>query len=78
LGGVPRNILSDNMKQYIGKNDRYEYKFQELADQWAVHYNTNLTATRPRKPKDYGNKKIMEINLSKQFINRLFTTKKFA
>ena len=52
LGGVPRNILSDNMKQYIGKNDRYEYKFQELADQWAVHYNTNLTATRPRKPKD--------------------------
>lgn len=52
LGGVPRNVLSDNMKQYIGKNDRYEYKFQELADQWAVHYNTNLKATRPRKPKD--------------------------
>lgn len=52
LGGVPRNILSDNMKQYIGKNDRYEYRFQELADQWAVHYNTNLKATRPRKPKD--------------------------
>jgi transposase len=52
LGGVPRNVLSDNMKQYIEKNDRYEYKFQELADQWAVHYNTNLKATRPRKPKD--------------------------
>lgn len=52
LGGVPRNILSDNMKQFVGKNHRYEYKFQELADQWAVHYNTNLEATRPRKPKD--------------------------
>ena len=52
LGGTPRNILSDNMKQIVGKNMRYEYKFQELADQWAVHYNTNLTATRPRKPKD--------------------------
>jgi transposase len=52
LGGVPKNILSDNMKQYVDKNSRYEYKFQELADQWAVHYNTNLLATRPRKPKD--------------------------
>ena len=40
------------MKQFVGKNQRYEYKFQELADQWAVHNNTNLEATRPRKPKD--------------------------
>lgn len=40
------------MKQLVGKNLRYEYRFQELADQWAVHYNTNLVATRPRKPKD--------------------------
>lgn len=52
LGGVPRNILSDNMKQYIHKNDRYEYTFQELAIQWSVHYNTNLDVTRPAKPKD--------------------------
>jgi transposase len=52
LGGVPKNILSDNMKQYVKKNDRYEFTFQELADQWCVHYNTNLDATRPRKPKD--------------------------
>jgi len=52
LGGVPRNILSDNMKQYIQKNNRYEYIFQQLAEQWSVHYNTNLDATRPRKPKD--------------------------
>lgn len=52
LGGTPRNVLSDNMKQFVGKNHRYEYKFQELADQWALHYNTNLEATRPRKPKD--------------------------
>lgn len=52
LGGVPKNILSDNMKQYITKNHRYEYSFTQLAEQWAVHYNTNLDATRPRKPKD--------------------------
>jgi transposase len=52
FGGVTRNILSDNMKQVVEKNQRYEYSFQELADQWSVHYNTNLEATRPRKPKD--------------------------
>ena len=52
LGGVPLNLLSDNMKQYVEKNSRYEFKFQELAQQWSVHYNINLDATRPRKPKD--------------------------
>ncbi len=52
MGGVPRNIKSDNMRQYMVKNERYEYAFTELAEQWGVHYNTNLTATRPYKPKD--------------------------
>lgn len=52
LGGVPRNIMSDNMKQIVHKNERYEFSFQELASQWALYYNTNLVATRPRKPKD--------------------------
>lgn len=52
FGGVPKNVLSDNMKQYVKKNMRYEFTFQELACQWSVHYNTNLDATRPSKPKD--------------------------
>lgn len=52
LGGVPRNVLSDNMKQFVIKNNRYEYTFPELIEQWSAHYNTNLEATRPRKPKD--------------------------
>ena len=52
LGGVTRNVLSDNMKQYILKNQKYEFTFSELVNQWSVHYNTNLEATRPRAPKD--------------------------
>ena len=40
------------MKQYIVKNQRYEYTFAELAIQWALQYNINPNATRPRKPKD--------------------------
>ena len=52
FGGSTRNTLSDNMKQYILKNERYEFKFSEMVDQWSAHYGTNLIATRPRKPKD--------------------------
>ena len=52
MGGVPRNVLSDNMRQYVIKNSRYEYTFTELAVQWSVHYGTNLEATRIHRPKD--------------------------
>jgi transposase len=52
LGGVPRNVKSDNMRQFITKNSRYEFAFPVLAEQWSLHYNTALAATRPRKPKD--------------------------
>jgi transposase len=52
LGGVTRNVKSDNMRQFITKNSRYEFTFTELAEQWSLFYNTALAATRPRKPKD--------------------------
>jgi transposase len=52
LGGVTRNVKSDNMRQFITKNSRYEFTFTELAEQWSLYYNTALAATRPRKPKD--------------------------
>ncbi len=52
LGGVPQNALSDNMKQYVHKSNRYEPVFSEVSQQWGVHYNTNLVATRVGKPKD--------------------------
>ncbi|GHT63928.1 transposase [Bacteroidia bacterium] len=52
IGGVPQNILSDNMKQYVIKANRYEPSFNDMAEQWAVYYNTTLSSTRVRKPKD--------------------------
>ena len=52
LGGAPRTITRDNMKQYVIKNSRYEFSFAEVVNQWALHYRTDLEATRPRKPKD--------------------------
>lgn len=52
FGGGPRSILSDNMKQYVKKSNRYEPIFTESSEQWALHYHTSLFATRPGKPKD--------------------------
>ena len=52
IKGIPKRILSDNMKQYVQKSSRYEPTFNTLADEWATHYGVHLTATRVRKPKD--------------------------
>ena len=77
IEGVPRNILSDNMKQYVKKNIKYEFKFSEMVDQWALHYNTNLEATRPRKPKDKptaeNNVRISYLRVYAKLRNEVFT-----
>ena len=52
MGGIPRNVLSDNMRQWVIKNSRYEFTFTDLATQWSVFYGTNLEATRPGHPCD--------------------------
>jgi transposase len=52
LGGVPRFMVTDNMTQIVTQTSRYEPTFTELADQWSVHYNTAIKATRVRRPKD--------------------------
>jgi transposase len=53
LGGVPLSLKTDNMKQVISKCCRYEPVFNEALQQWAMHYNITLLATRVAKPKDW-------------------------
>ena len=45
-------VRTDNMKQFVKKTNRYEPSFDEYAQQWSLHYNTTLTATRVAKPRD--------------------------
>lgn len=52
IGGVPRMVVSDNMAQVVTKACKYEPIFTELVEQWSLHYQTTLKATRVRKPKD--------------------------
>src|SRR5665213_1219105 len=54
LGGVPLSLKTDNMKQVVTKSCRYEPLFSEALQQWALHYNITLLATRVAKPKDKG------------------------
>lgn len=52
FGGVPQSVKTDNLAQIVKKSNRYEPAFDELAEQWSLHYNTTLMATRVRKPRD--------------------------
>ena len=52
IGGLPKVILSDNLKSFVIKSDRYEPTFNELSQQLASYYGIELQATRSGKPKD--------------------------
>lgn len=52
FGGIPRDLKTDNMRQVVTKSCHYEPTFTEVLDQWALHNDIFLRATRVRKPKD--------------------------
>lgn len=52
FGRLPKVILSDNLKSYVTRADKYEPEFNELCVQLATYYGIELRATRVRKPKD--------------------------
>jgi transposase len=52
LGGVPKVLLSDNLRSFVKRSNRYEPTFTQLCEQMAAHYGIDLDAARVRKPKD--------------------------
>lgn len=52
LGALPKVILSDNLKAYVVRPDRYEPTFTQLCEQLGAHYQIDLQATRVASPKD--------------------------
>ena len=52
FGKLPNIILSDNLKSYVIRADKYDPKFNDLCVQLANHYQIDLQATRVGKPKD--------------------------
>jgi len=52
LGALPKVLLSDNLKAYVSKTDRYEPTFTQLCEQFGAHYQIDLQAARVASPKD--------------------------
>jgi transposase len=52
MGGVTESYISDNMKQYVIKTNRYEPTMNEIVLQWSCHFDTTLMATRVASPRD--------------------------
>jgi tryptophan 2,3-dioxygenase len=52
FGGVPKVILSDNLKAFVIKSDRYDPDFNDVCVQLGNHYQLDLQAARAYKPKD--------------------------
>lgn len=52
FGGLPKVLLSDNLKSYVTKSDRYQPDFNQTCVQLASYYDVELRATRPAHPKD--------------------------
>jgi transposase len=52
FGGLPKVILSDNLKSYVTRSDRYEPVFSQLCEQLGTHYQVDLEAARVVKPRD--------------------------
>lgn len=52
FGGLPKVLLSDNLKSYVTRSDRYQPDFNQTCVQLASYYDIELRATRPAHPKD--------------------------
>jgi len=67
-GGVTKGITPDSLKSAVTKACNYEPLINETYNDLARHYGTVVLPTRPAKPKDYGNRIIMETILCKSLI----------
>jgi len=54
LGGVPKIIVSDNLKSAVIKTDPYEPQINRIMEDMANHYGCVVIPARPRRPKDKG------------------------
>lgn len=51
-GGVPRALVTDNLKAAVTKSSRYEPKINETLSDFADYYGTTVLPTRAYKPRD--------------------------
>ncbi len=52
LGGVPAQVVPDNLKSGVAKTCLYDPEINRTYADMAAHYGTAIVPARPRKPKD--------------------------
>ncbi len=52
IGGVPKGIISDNLKSAVTKAGKYQSTINKTFQDMALHYETSIDPTRPYHPKD--------------------------
>lgn len=52
LGGVPQTLVPDNLKAAVIRANAYEPDLNKALEDFANHYGTSVTPTRPRRPQD--------------------------
>lgn len=52
FNGVPKVIITDNLKAIVNKAHKYAPQINRTAKNLGLHYSCNITATRPYSPKD--------------------------
>jgi|HubBroStandDraft_1064217.scaffolds.fasta_scaffold27167_2 transposase len=52
LGGVPRDVVPDQLKSGVTQACRYDPKIQRTYEELARHYGTTVLPARPASPKD--------------------------
>jgi len=52
FGGVPKGIVTDNLKSAVTKVGKYQSVINQSLQEMALHYETVIDPTRPYRPKD--------------------------
>ncbi len=68
FGGVPKALVTDNLKSAVIRADKYEPELNETFLDFANHYGTTILPTRSRKPRD----KALVENVVRIVYNRIF------
>ena len=72
FGGAAEVSKTDNMLQWVKKYDRYEPALNEAAQQWAMHYGTDIAGCRSRKPRDKGPAEGLVDKVYKFYYSRIY------
>jgi transposase len=78
LGGVPRQVVSDNLKAAVTRPCRYEPGLNPTFQELAEHYGLAILPARPRKPRDKAKVEVAVQVVQRWILARLRNRRFFA